>query len=253
MTLDYECPYKIRGIQEQKYGVSVNSLDTLISEGSKKLNMNADEVSVVLEEDGTLVDSSYFKALPPQTVFVLLKKDEKWPGITNNIQNIFRAISEHNLDLHDFLKPDDLEKLWKKETRDDKSCLELRSEDENWFAGVRESFKTKSEYMNYKAQSRVKKYYSDASAKLKKDVDQEVSEDIRELVNQLKNKLEKNSYQGTYFDRTALETERICNSDGLFECEGKFDESTCENSHMINPYSSRQNCLMFGMWDLDHM
>ncbi|XP_052829677.1 DNA fragmentation factor subunit beta isoform X2 [Octopus bimaculoides] len=218
--------------------------------------MDANEVRVVLEDDGTLVDSSYFKRLPPQTVFVLLRKDEKWSGIMNMIQNIFKA---DGLDLQEILKSDAgdelLEKIKKvmKETQDDRSCLELRSEDENWFADVKKTFKRKSEYMNYKAQSRVKKYYSDASAKLRKDVDQEISKVIQKLIDQLKTKLEKNSYQGAYFDRTASETERICDSDGWFNCEGKFDENTCKKSHKINPYSTRENCMLFALWDLDHI
>ena len=38
-------------------------------------------VTVVLEDDGTVIDSdAFFKKLPAQTVLVFLKKGERWGG-----------------------------------------------------------------------------------------------------------------------------------------------------------------------------
>lgn len=43
--------------------------------------MDEKEVTVVLEDDGTLIESdTFFKKLPAQTVLVFLKKGEKWGG-----------------------------------------------------------------------------------------------------------------------------------------------------------------------------
>lgn len=40
-----------------------------------------EEVTIVIEDDGTLVDSEeFFKKLPPQTVFVFLCRGEHWKG-----------------------------------------------------------------------------------------------------------------------------------------------------------------------------
>ena len=40
-----------------------------------------EEVSVVIEDDGTLVDSEeFFKKLPSQTVFIFLFPGEQWKG-----------------------------------------------------------------------------------------------------------------------------------------------------------------------------
>ncbi|GAB1604617.1 DNA fragmentation factor subunit beta-like [Argonauta hians] len=248
-------PYKIRDLNDQKYGVSVNSFSKLISLGCEKLKMNPDGVRVVLEEDGTLVDSDYFKTLPQQTVFVFLREEEKWLGVSNMIQNFFKMTADFEIDPHEILRSSVLEDLIKKQssTVDDKTDLELRTEDEEWFSEIKRTFDSKSQYMNYKAQCRIKKYNSDAGTKLKKDMSQEVSQDIEKLMLQLKNKLDENSYHGSYFDRSASENQRICNSKGLFKCEGKFDQSSCEYSHSINPYSSRFNCLVFSLWDLDHI
>lgn len=43
--------------------------------------LNPDEVTIVIEDDGTVVtDDSFFKKLPAQTVFVFLRKGEVWRG-----------------------------------------------------------------------------------------------------------------------------------------------------------------------------
>ena len=43
--------------------------------------MDPDSVTVVLEDDGTVIDSdAFFKKLPAQTVLVFLRDGEKWGG-----------------------------------------------------------------------------------------------------------------------------------------------------------------------------
>ena len=43
-------------------------------------------MTVVLEDDGTVIDSdAFFKKLPAQTVLVFLKKGEKWGGGKYNV------------------------------------------------------------------------------------------------------------------------------------------------------------------------
>lgn len=47
------------------------------------LQLNPEEVTVLIEDDGTAVtDDKFFKKLPAQTVFVFLKKGETWRGGT---------------------------------------------------------------------------------------------------------------------------------------------------------------------------
>ena len=54
--------------------------------------MDPDSVTVVLEDDGTVIDSdAFFKKLPAQTVLVFLRDGEKWGG--GRMLLIIRAMS----------------------------------------------------------------------------------------------------------------------------------------------------------------
>lgn len=60
-------------------------------------------------------------------------------------------------------------------------------------------------------------------------------------------------HNAAYFDRSASKCLRLCNSDGLFECEGQYDSSRCFSSHFINPYACREARIVFSTWNLDHV
>ncbi|XP_054465334.1 DNA fragmentation factor subunit alpha [Anoplopoma fimbria] len=77
-------PCKVCNFTRQKsYGVVVPSLDELKIKGSEFLGLSPGEpVTVVLEDDGTIVeDQSYFLCLPLNTKFMLLHKKEKWSPV----------------------------------------------------------------------------------------------------------------------------------------------------------------------------
>ncbi|CAM4678131.1 unnamed protein product [Leuciscus chuanchicus] len=72
---------KVCNISRQKcYGLAVTSLDQLKLKGCEALGFSPSaSVSVVLEEDGTIVeDEAYFLCLPENTKFMLLHADEIW-------------------------------------------------------------------------------------------------------------------------------------------------------------------------------
>ncbi|XP_010890088.1 DNA fragmentation factor subunit alpha isoform X2 [Esox lucius] len=74
-------PCKVCNFSRQKtYGLVVSSLDQLKTKGSKSLGFNTStSVSVVLEDDGTIVeDEDYFLCLPSHTTFMLLDEKETW-------------------------------------------------------------------------------------------------------------------------------------------------------------------------------
>lgn len=52
----------------------------------------------------------------------------------------------------------------------------------------------------------------------------------------------------------AAQCRTLCNAEGAFVCQGPWDEEECrrETSHWINPYSSRENLIVFQTWNLDH-
>lgn len=66
--------------------------------------------------------------------------------------------------------------------------------------------------------------------------------------------LESRRYNETYFDRKAREDERICHDNGVFECGGLFNNTKClyVGEHIINPYRSREERIIFQTWNLDH-
>ncbi|MGH0128957.1 UNVERIFIED_CONTAM: hypothetical protein FKN15_057800 [Acipenser sinensis] len=76
-----EKPCKVCNLSRQKsYGIAVRSLEDLKTKGRETLGMDSKVlVSVVLEEDGTIVeDEAYFMCLPPNTKFMILHSKERW-------------------------------------------------------------------------------------------------------------------------------------------------------------------------------
>uniref|UniRef100_A0AAY4BS86 CIDE-N domain-containing protein n=1 Tax=Denticeps clupeoides TaxID=299321 RepID=A0AAY4BS86_9TELE len=74
-------PCKVCRFDRQKsYGVVAHSLDQLKTKGSELLGFcPGSTVSVLLEEDGTVVeDEAYFLCLPSNTKFMLLRDKEMW-------------------------------------------------------------------------------------------------------------------------------------------------------------------------------
>ncbi|XP_029575301.1 DNA fragmentation factor subunit alpha [Salmo trutta] len=66
--------------RQQSYGLVVPSLDQLKIKGSESLGFSpSTSVSVLLEDDGTIVeDEAYFLCLPTNTKFMLLHEKETW-------------------------------------------------------------------------------------------------------------------------------------------------------------------------------
>ncbi|CAI5647225.1 unnamed protein product [Oreochromis niloticus] len=74
-------PCKVCNFTRQKsYGVVAPSIDELKEKGRQCLGFNSsDSVTVVLENDGTVVeDQAYFLCLPSNTKFMLLNDKETW-------------------------------------------------------------------------------------------------------------------------------------------------------------------------------
>ncbi|XP_070823646.1 DNA fragmentation factor subunit alpha [Chaetodon trifascialis] len=77
-------PCKVCNFTRQKsYGLAVPSLDDLKVKGCEFLGFSSsDLVTVVLEDDGTIVqDQAYFLCLPSNTKFMLLQEKETWSPV----------------------------------------------------------------------------------------------------------------------------------------------------------------------------
>lgn len=88
-------------------------------------------------------------------------------------------------------------------------------------------------------------YIHSKNGRGKKLIDQSLV-DLRKI-------LESNKFNDGYFNRKASEM-RLCNENGLFECGGLWHNTKCayEGDHIINPYRSREERIIFQTWNLDH-
>lgn len=73
-------PYKICDVnREKKKGIVSSSLEDLLTRVPEKLGLPVDNLTVVLESDGTEVDDEeYFSTLDPDTSLMILHGSEKW-------------------------------------------------------------------------------------------------------------------------------------------------------------------------------
>lgn len=77
---------------------------------------------------------------------------------------------------------------------------------------------------------------------------------IDQFLTDLRNILDSHKYNETYFNRKANKTARICDERGVFQCGGLWSADKClyEGEHVINPYRSREERIIFQTWNLDH-
>ncbi|XP_076472664.1 DNA fragmentation factor subunit beta-like [Babylonia areolata] len=258
--------YKVQNSsRDKRVGVTAKSLQDLVAKGREKLQIPEDEeVSVVIEDDGTLVDSeAFFKKLPSQTVFIFLQGGEKWKGAGDLI---YDALNQLHMTTRRAELADQIRELLTDEKAPEKISMmsqyldmlevdvesEQRYEDEDWFDGLNKKYKTKSEVMRNSAQQRIRSYYISAKEQIQKEADPSTKPLVMDLLEELNAALKSNDFHGSYFDRRATK-QRLCDKKGWFKCQGAYDQESCDKKHMINPYASRGYRQLFGLWNLDHI
>ncbi|XP_037068446.1 DNA fragmentation factor subunit beta-like [Pollicipes pollicipes] len=64
-------------------------------------------------------------------------------------------------------------------------------------------------------------------------------------------RLRADRFHGHRFDRG--HAGRLCDAAGTFACQGEFAAERCGyDDHRVNPYSSREQRIVFSTWNLDH-
>ncbi|XP_053109187.1 cell death activator CIDE-A-like isoform X2 [Hemicordylus capensis] len=92
--------------RSNRRGVVASTLQELISKTLDALMITAGLITLVLEEDGTVVDTEdYFQSLEENTCFMVLKKGQKWkPGPNHGIATMQqpkkRGVANITLDLY---------------------------------------------------------------------------------------------------------------------------------------------------------
>ncbi|XP_005404185.1 PREDICTED: DNA fragmentation factor subunit beta isoform X3 [Chinchilla lanigera] len=84
-------------------------------------------------------------------------------------------------------------------------------------------------------------------------VDVGAREEFLRVLGSMCKKLKAAQYHGSYFDRGAEASGRLCTPEGWFSCQGPFDLEDCVSKHSINPYSNRESRILFSTWNLDHI
>jgi hypothetical protein len=265
--------YKVSDAKRNRtVGIACQTLDELRVKGCVKLNIKYGNVQIQLL-DGTYVDDEdYFQTLPPQTVFLLLKRGESAITGADILYNALHAVNLDYLRAGDEIKKFFTEnmkekvmnfaKLVNKPSQTQNVKLSRKSDDPDWFEGIESRSATKEEFMARRSQDRIRGYMHKTQDDLKKSEiyqnDRVCRQKLTEALQKMNIQLKEHKYFGGYFDRSAL-SERLCDGIGNFQCRGRWDLSQCRykgieaSQHTINPYISREARIVFSTWNFDHI
>ncbi|KAJ6656818.1 hypothetical protein lerEdw1_003149 [Lerista edwardsae] len=252
--------FKLRSLRtDRKYGVAAKSLKELLLKSCLRLQLPAPDCRLCFYEDGTEVTEDHFWNIPDQTELILLGPGDTWQGYVGEIQRFLNAFSNQTDSVvrvaQGLLSDEEAPKRRKLlsdliQHLDENISAESREEDENWFEGVESRFKTKSSYMRYSCESRIRGYMKEVGS-YTSVIHSALQAKYKQVVEAMLEKLKSERYNGCYFDRR--EEVSLCTPEGWFSCQGPFDTETCPGSHSINPYGNRESRILFSTWNLDHV
>ncbi|XP_076860076.1 DNA fragmentation factor subunit beta isoform X1 [Brachyhypopomus gauderio] len=254
--------FKIRRAEQaKKFGVAAFTLKELIRKGCDLFQLCENGATqCCLYEDGTILTKEYFRRLPDNTEVVLLSDGQSWNKLVYDLGQVL-GIDRHADDLISAaqkLQEGEIPAKWRKMLCDllcnvnDNADMENRDDDKDWFEGIDTRFKTKSSYMKYNCEQRIRGYMKEVQGFAKTITDAKEKHEYDKIVASFAEKLKSARYHGTYFDRTEKEQNRLCTPEGWFSCQGAFDQDQCPLYHSINPYGNRENRILFSTWNLDH-
>ncbi|XP_039656053.1 DNA fragmentation factor subunit beta isoform X2 [Perca fluviatilis] len=221
-------PVKIRSCNESiKFGVAAKDVKELLKKGCKLLQLPSSGAHVCLYADGTKVTEEFFPTLPDNTELVLLCRDQTWSGVVCDIGQLL-STDRHAAGLVEAargLLSDEQSPKRRKILTDlllnleDRSELESREEDEDWFKGIDARFKTKSAYMKFNCESRIRGYMKEVDGASKSIQNAKVRDEFLKASKSLAETLKAARHNGCYFDRSEKEPNRLCTREGWFTCQ----------------------------------
>ncbi|MBN3270786.1 DFFB factor, partial [Polyodon spathula] len=211
---------------------------------------------VCLYEDGTEVTEDYFRNLHDNTEIILLTKGQ-WNGNVCDVSHLLATSNTHTdllIESAKSLLSDENAPKRRKiiHNLSDDAEAENREDDEDWFEGMNSRFKTKSAYMKYNGESRVRGYLKEVEDYTGSIKSLKVQGEYQKIVATMVKQLKTVKYNGCYFDRREKGDNRLCTPEGWFSCQGAFDADKCLSLHSINPYGNRESRILFSTWNLDH-
>ncbi|XP_005986103.1 DNA fragmentation factor subunit beta [Latimeria chalumnae] len=253
--------FKLRSANsDQKYGIAAKNMKDLLHKGCKIFQITKSGCRLCLYEDGTELSENYFQNLPANTELVILAAGQTWNGYAYDIVQVLNDFDEKQDEIikaAQTLLSDEQAPKRRKILQDlvynlnENSSAETKEEDKQWFEGVESRFKSKSDYMNYSCQSRIRSYMKEVDGYTTR-VNPTSREEYKRIAEVMLQQLKSAKYNGCYFDRRE-KTKRLCTREGWFSCQGAFDTEQCSTLHSINPYGNKESRILFSTWNLDHM
>uniref|UniRef100_A0A3Q3X9Y4 DNA fragmentation factor subunit beta n=1 Tax=Mola mola TaxID=94237 RepID=A0A3Q3X9Y4_MOLML len=235
-------PIKIRSWSDStKYGVAAGDVKELLKKGCKLLQVRLPPAGahVCLYSDGTKVTEEFFRTLPDHTELVLLSRDQTWSGGGGDFFFHYKIPGT-------IQKEEILVEAAKGLLSDEQTFLP------GLISGVNARFQTKSAYMKFSCESRIRSYMKEVVDATNTIQTARVRAELVKASKCLVEMLKTAKYNSCYFDRTDKEPNRLCTPEGWFTCQGSFDQDMCQSLHSINPYSSQESRIIFSTWNLDH-
>ncbi|KAM9370130.1 DNA fragmentation factor subunit beta [Phaethornis superciliosus] len=253
-------PFRLRGVgSPRKFGVAAGSLGELLRKGCGLMKLPLSGSRLCLYEDGTELTENYFRTLAAETELVLLGPGESWEGYASDILRLLSGVSSQQVieAAQELLRGEQAPGRQKLlvdliHNLSENSQAEEKEEDRKWFEGLESRFRTKSSYMRYCCESRMRSYLRQVIS-FPSWADPRARGAYKKITDLMGDKLKTMKYNGSYFDRTEEEALRLCTPQGWFSCQGPFDCDHCPCKHSINPYSNRESRILFSTWNLDHI
>ncbi|XP_034875833.1 DNA fragmentation factor subunit beta isoform X4 [Mirounga leonina] len=254
--------FRLRALHSQrKFGVAGWSCPEVLQKGCRHFQLPVTGSRLCLYEDGTELTGDYFWGVPDNSELLLLTSGQTWQGYVSDISRLLSAFHKPHAGLIQAaqqLLSDEQAPLRQKlladllHTVSENIAAETRAEDPPWFEGLESRFRSKSGYLRYSCESRIRSYLREVNS-YASVVGVEAQEEYSRIVDVMCRELRAAQYNGSYFDRGAEAGGRLCTSEGWFCCQGPFDMDTCASKHSINPYGNRESRVLFSTWNLDHI
>uniref|UniRef100_L7M4A7 CIDE-N domain-containing protein n=1 Tax=Rhipicephalus pulchellus TaxID=72859 RepID=L7M4A7_RHIPC len=253
-------PYIVSNFEGHRELVTGSTCEDLLASGCKIFDVPRTDCRLVLE-DGTEIDDEYLATCGDYTVLVILKASEqiKYTQVKAQqmIANIGRLLASGPQKLNKIFDPvkDELVNkmlghIQSLEAPRDLLLADSKEEDPKWFEGEKRAVSKRS-VLRDRAKTRIKGYYYKSKDEMQKRLGESEKGCVRHLFEEFLRLLKQNDHNGHYFVRG--DTGALCLSDGQFTCQGTFNKDLCSGRlHVINPYASREQLVIFSTWNLDH-
>ncbi|XP_045404645.1 DNA fragmentation factor subunit beta isoform X3 [Lemur catta] len=159
---------KMRALRSpRKFGVAGRSCQELLRKGCLRFQLPVRSSWLCLYEDGTELTEDYFPSIPDNAELVLLTSGQTWQGYVSDIGHFLSVFHEPHAEIIQAarqllsgeqapLRQKLLADLLQNVSQNIEA--ETRAEDPPWFEGLESRFQSKSSYLRYSCESRIRGY-----------------------------------------------------------------------------------------------